>query len=389
MKKIIFSGIFVLILTFGVFAGSAGRNAGEVLLVQPHANVNASGNAGVGLHRANWQFVHLNPAYLSLLNERTVGFSYNKYIESMSQSSLGLVNELKTYRYYFGVNYFDYGTFNRTTYSNFDSTDKFSAKSFVIENYYSAPAIQNIYTGIGIKYYYEKLDNYTGTAFAVDIGGLYLLESYPAALGFSIQNIGTKIKYQSRNEDLPLTVRLGASYYAFNERLGLFVDVEQIINQDMNVLFGSELIISDNFTVRAGFDGANDIAEGFTLGADFDIMNGFALSYAYVPNNDFDISHKLTLTYQFDMMTSVRPELRREQTQEYAQLLKLHEELLRNNEIDFVSRLSSADIIYYNLAILHYQKGNYRKALESINEIQDFDEASFDLKSAILRQLKR
>lgn len=390
MKKVLFILILVFIISYPIFSGSAGRSSGEVLLVYPDANINASGNAGVGLFRPNWQYVQLNPAYLSILKDKTVGFSYNKYIESMAQSNIALVNELKTYRYYFGINYFDYGNFDRTTYSNFINTgEKFSAKSIVIKNYYSAQPISNLYTGLGIKFLYEKLDNHTGSAFAVDLGCLYLLDNYPAAIGFTIQNIGTKIEYYSRKEDLPLLFRIGASYYTFNNRLGLFLDVEKIRNQSANLFLGLEILISQNFSFRSGFDGANDISKGMSLGFDFDILNGMELNYAYIPNNDFDGSHKLTLTYIFGKLITAQPELKREQSHEYAELLKLHEQMLKDKEVDLVSTLSDADIIYYNLALLHFQRGNYQQALNSVNQIQELDEDSFKLKSAILKQLKK
>jgi len=315
MKKTIIVLLIIFMIPFSVIAaGNAGSSSGEALLIYPEAALNASGNAGAGLLKPNWQFIQLNPAYLSIITTKTAGFSNNEYVESMRQNNISFINEYKNTRYLLGINYFDYGDFNRTTYSSSSiNLGNFSAKSYVIKGYLNTPKLGNIYTGIGLKYFFEKLDSYSGKALAVDFGGLYVFKDYDAAIGLTIQNIGTQIKYQSKNEDLPLLIKFGGSYYMFDNKLGIFLDIEKIREQDSNFLFGAQYSFNPIFTVRAGIDGSNDANKGINLGMDINLNNGIDINYAFIPYNHFDASHKLTFAYNFGKL-SAADDLKKEKT---------------------------------------------------------------------------
>lgn len=394
--------------------GTAGSVSGNILTHYPDAAIQASGNAGVASLRPDWQYVQVNPAFLSFLRWKSFGFSNSNLHGDIKATNVTAVNEFDEFSYFAGIRYYDYGNFQRTTYFD-DNLGDFSAKSLVLSGYITTPPVKNIYTGFGIKYFYESLAGHTGQAVAVDFGGLYIFEDYPVALGFSVQNIGTKIKYTKKTEDLPLLLRIGGSYYVLENKIGLFVDYERIRNQDGNVYIGAAYKLSEHFTVRGGINSVNEISKGLTLGFDVDILPGFSLNYAYIDNNSFEGTHNLTLTYFFDIIRIQEP-LRRttEKIQEvrsniisryedYKERYETHKQDQRlpqektvdaqRNEsmrrsLNLVEQEFNYDSVYYNLAVINYQRGNYYTALENINKLSDFDSDAIRLLKMIEDKIK-
>jgi hypothetical protein len=416
MHKIICLLIMSFIIpTLLIAQGTAGTNSGSILTYYPDAAVQATGNAGIASLRPNWQLVQLNPAFVSLLRYKSFGFTHSNMYADMKLTNFNFVNQYDDMSYYTGLKYFDYGNFTRTTYDD-DNLGGFSAKSFVLSGYIATPPIHNIYTGIGMKYFYEKLDRHNGQALAIDLGGLYVFENYPVAIGLSIQNIGTQIKYSTRSEDLPLLIRLGGSYYVLDNRLAIFVDLEKVRSQDSNMYFGAEFQISEHFTVRGGINSANEIGKGLALGFDVEILLGLSLNYAYIDNNHFEGTHKITISYLFERLDVKEPLQKTakkmgeaydyviEKYNEYKvkyEAAKRDERMPKEASIDTQRKhlmkynleqqedVMNYDSVFYNLAIINYQRGNYSNALENVNKISTFDSDALRLKQMIEEKLKK
>lgn len=373
--------LFVLlnfIITFPVYSNNSGGSfAASSLLIYPGSSVSASGNSGVALIKPNWQYIRLNPAHLSIINDMSVGFSHNEYMESIQQNSFSIVHNYETYKYYFGVDYIGYGRFDR--YYDDDGLPlldgTFSAYNYTINSYFVLPQIHNLHSGFGIKYFHEKLDTFNGEAIAFDLGLLYLLEEYNFALGLTIQNFGTTIKYHREQEELPLLSRFGLSYSLMDDYFQLFFDIEKIRKQDMNFYLGMQFSFNPFVTLKAGINGANDSSKRLTTGLEINVSDDLQLSYAFLPNEYFDDVHQFSLSYKFgqfkDIPTERHPSLR----------LRVHKpDDLTDERVDKIKKLPppqietppQEDIIksleYYNLAVAYYNKGDYVNSLKTIKE---------------------
>ena len=95
-----------------------------------------------------------------------------------------------------------------------DSTFQSNDSAYTLGYAYTLPLqlIGNINLGAGFKYIRQTLDSYTANSLAIDLGSLYTFENSPLAIGFTAQNIGTKAKFKTEGDSLPLTFKLGTSY---------------------------------------------------------------------------------------------------------------------------------------------------------------------------------
>lgn len=370
MRKKIFVLIFIIISWKYIYSnGSAGTNAAEVLLISPHASLSASGNAGTGLIRPNWQYVRLNPAHLSLLSNNIIGFSHNKYLEDMHQNSLNLIQEFNNIKYYVGLDYFGYGNFDRVydMPSGPASAGEFSAYSYIVKTYFSLPQIRNIYSGFGLKYFFEKLDSYSGNAIAFDLGFLYILEEYNFAIGLTLENFGTKIKYHKEEENLPLLIRAGLSYNLNEDNFILLFDAEKINNQSINYYLGIKYTLIRNLSIRCGLNGANDSGKKITTGFDFQVLNNLEINYAFIPGNYFDDSHRFSLSYSFDSIHKSIDKIEEESKIEPVKSKKVI------TEEEYIKSLE-----YYNQAAKFYNRGDYINSLKKIKKAIILDRDNLD-----------
>lgn len=283
-----------------IFAdNSGGSTAGNVLLVIPYSSVNASGNSGVGLANAGWQFIGVNPAHISFIEKKTAGFAHNKYIESTSQQGFTYATKIKKLKVAGTITYFDYGDIRRTTYSVPSGNTDFSANDYIFSLFVQGPENKIFHSGVALKYLKEKIDNYSASAAALDAGIIYTQPENPFSAGLTIQNVGTKLKFESQKEDLPLLVKIGAAYKIFGDIVTAHIDWQKIKGKNSDIQIGAEANIMKYCSLRVGYDSANDASKGITMGFDLNLQNGLELNYSYIPYNDFDNSHKFTVSYSF------------------------------------------------------------------------------------------
>ena len=310
MKKFIFLTFIIISLfaaiTYDVYAaGSSGSNSGYILLLNPNAGVNALGNSGVGGKNPDWQFLEINPAFISAIENKCIGFSHNKYIASTDQQCITAINSIDNFKFALSISFFDYNDMLRTTYDNYANPESsFTAKDLIVSAIMPIISFDNIHSGIKLKYLSEKIDNYRANAAAVDLGIYYRKLDNPFSFGFSMLNAGTKMKFQSKKENLPLSLKLGCGFEVI-ENLNITADVEKIKSESPDLKCGVEYNFKKILALRAGYDGANDAAKGISLGIGMNIIDKLEIDYAYIPYNFFDNSHKFSLSYNFGKFEAI------------------------------------------------------------------------------------
>ncbi|MBP7652093.1 PorV/PorQ family protein [Candidatus Dependentiae bacterium] len=293
---IIFSAI---ILSAGKINAEAegGRVSGNFLLLGAGAKSISLGNA---MTSSNYGLFALkyNPASIADNSVSKIGFSYSSYFENISHHYLGY--QWKNLGVY--IQYLDYGKFDRTTYTGFDQIlGNFSAQDICAAVSYGYSLHRWFNSGISFKYIKSRLAEYSANAVAVDFGVQkeFSLFDENIRTGFSILNLGSKLKYMSKDENLPRTYRIGFSCPIL-DNFDFNFDFVKTYYDNFGIQSGIEWKYKNTLAVCLGYDGLNEASKKISIGFGLKYSR-MEFDYAFVPYNDLDSMHNLTLQYQFGL----------------------------------------------------------------------------------------
>jgi len=206
-----------------------------------------------------------NPAGISLPEGKTqLAFSYNKWIADLSHNAFAV-----------GHSFGKWGTFalggmitgvdgipairdlqpglqgiEYATSSTFDYNSNYIALS------YAKQFTDKLSLGATAKYYSEKIDVETVSAFAADFGAIYFIGYRDLAIGARIQNVGSDLKYYYIPFSLPIVFSFGASMSMVKSEFFNFkgfVDAAKPIDAEQMILGGIEATLLKNIYFRTGY----------------------------------------------------------------------------------------------------------------------------------------
>ncbi|MBN2541730.1 PorV/PorQ family protein [bacterium] len=235
--------------------------------------------------------IYWNPAGLNLIEGHSVYFEQNFWLLDMTQQFLGGAFSTKLGNLGFGFYYSSSGEI--PIVENFQIVGEYSAYDAAFSIAYSNKAFNLFSYGITGKYIYQKIEEENASSFAADLGFLYKPANLDRfRIGFSIQNLGPEIKFIEEGDPLPLNFRLSTSYlgevYSFNAQ------VDKPVDGDISFSAGSENILFDILTVWVGYN----TSKSYSLGIGINYWN-LGFGYAYVPHDDLDASHRISLEIEF------------------------------------------------------------------------------------------
>jgi hypothetical protein len=283
---------------------NAGSTGAGFLELGIGARTAAMGGANVAWADDVYGF-HYNPAGVARASRRSVGFVHNTLFDEMNYNYLGYLHPLSS-NGVFGLSalYVDLGGVERTTVSSGlanTSLGRATGADLAVSISYAHVVSQFLDLGATVKGIHGRLDRYTATAAAVDLGARLHPGLPGLTIGGSISNLGTRLQYVRRRESLPLTLRLGAGYRPPATIWAVTGDLVWVREQDLEVKLGGEIWIwPRRFALRLGVDSANDLSKtGITLGAGFVWDDDLHLDYAFIPSGDLGNQHLMALAYQF------------------------------------------------------------------------------------------
>jgi len=302
---------FLLVFSGLVMADENNSNAGtsvfDFLKIQAGARPMAMGGAFTGV-ADDESSLYYNPAGVTGLQGKRFIAGYHNNIFDMQSGFLGYIHPLREgQKLSLFVNYLNYGTFDRTN-TDGDVIGDFSGGDLLLAGSYARDINENISLGVTIKFIYEKIDEYSATGVAFDLGGKYRRNDYGnTTLGFMIQNLGTQLSTYldgSDKESLPLYIRGGGSTQP--KGLPVLVAVDAIYPTDNDVYFsiGAELLNVRPLYVRMGWTSfgnnyktgaGNDDLAGFSAGVGVDYRK-IQFSYTVSPEGELGTSHRITFT---------------------------------------------------------------------------------------------
>ena len=281
---------------------NAGSTGAEFLNFGVGARQGAMGEAGVAWADDAYG-LYFNPSGIARNGRSEVGFFHNTLFEDLQYNYIGYVQPIGT-NAALGVNalYVDLGEIDRTTIASGVANQilgRSDGSDIAGSITYARALSRFLDVGASVKIVHEKLDRFSATAGAVDLGLKWYQPLQGLTVGLSIANLGSRLQFVREREELPITLRLGLGYRSPGGRYGLTSDVVWVKDQDVEAKVGGEVwVLPKQFAVRAGFNSANDVGSGFTAGAAFH-WNDIAVDYAYVPFGEVGDQNLVSLTYQF------------------------------------------------------------------------------------------
>ncbi len=289
----------IIILSLILFQGSLSGQVRKddisgfsTLLVSPSARHAAMGE-GVGSSGMDFFTLYSNPAGILNVPYLTVGAAHNEWIADYRSEYIGLVYHPSDFALGVSVNYGTVDDIERRSGPTDEPEGLFDLNDIVAGITIARNLGEKLKLGITSKIVYEKLDVYSSTGVAFDFGMQYLVRP-ELMIGASFSNLGSSMKLDDEEYDLPRILRGGASY-----RIKDFLisgDVVYPTDDDPHFHLGGEYNLSQMFFLRSGFQsGYEEKALAFGLGFE---QEGFNIDYAYVPfKSDLGDTHRISLTY--------------------------------------------------------------------------------------------
>ena len=156
-------------------------------------------------------------------------------------------------------------------------------------------------TGITLKYLNSKLvDAFSANSFAFDAGVQSRLEDGKLALGLSVTNLGSDVKYIETQEPLPVTLRVGGSYKVGlgDSRKAVFaLDVVKERESDFKKFVGVEVLYNEMISLRGGYKIGQDQGD-VNAGLGFQV-NGLQINYAVTSAGKLGLAHSVSAEFKF------------------------------------------------------------------------------------------
>ncbi len=260
MKKLIPLSLILFLFSFGNLFGQ-GETTYDFLNVDMSARAGALGGTFVA-NNDDPDVIFYNPAGLAMLNKTPVSFSFVKHLLDINLASLSYSTDLKNIgRIGAAVKYINYGSFNGYDEAG-NPTGKYGAGEVAFLAGYANQLDRNFYYGANAVFIFSKIQDYTSTGLAVDLGLHYAIPSDMTDIGFSILNAGSQLStYASTRENLPLDVAVGISKKMQHIPLRLSLDFHYLNLNQTKLLahlkyftIGAEFSLSKVLTLRLGYD---------------------------------------------------------------------------------------------------------------------------------------
>ncbi|PKK82144.1 MAG: hypothetical protein CVT49_15255 [candidate division Zixibacteria bacterium HGW-Zixibacteria-1] len=316
MKAKNYSFLFIPAAILFIFAGAVladennsnvGTSVFDFLKIQAGARPVAMGGAFTGV-ADDEASLYYNPAGVVDLEGRHFIAGYHNNIFDMQSGFLGYIHPLREgQKLSVYVNYLNYGSFDRTTVDG-EVIGDFSGGDLLLATSYAREMNERIDVGVTGKFIYEKIDEYSASGFAFDLGLKYSLnDRNSTTFGLMMQNLGTQLStYVSGGdkESLPLTIRGGGSTHPRGLPVVVAADVIYPTDNDVYFAVGAELVSTRPLFIRAGW---TNLGENYKTGAGSDDLAGFSagiglesnklqISYTVSPQAELGTSHRITFT---------------------------------------------------------------------------------------------
>lgn len=281
----------------------AGTSGFSFLKINISARAVGMGGAFTGL-ADDISSLYYNPAGIAGLDTRQMILGYHNYFFDIQSGFAGITGRLsETETYGVHLSSLFYGNFIETNELG-QQTGEFGGSDLVLAFTVASSRSRYISFGLTGKFIYEKIQKFSATGVAVDIGAKYLSDRKRLSAGIMIQNLGIQLSSLGEEKDkLPLTIRAGLALRPKNVPILLATDLIMPMDNDLVIAIGGEYFELKPMYARIGWNsfGSNfrvadseDNWAGLSFGVGFDFSK-YQVSYSYSPGAELGESHRVTL----------------------------------------------------------------------------------------------
>jgi hypothetical protein len=255
--------------------------------------------------------VPYNPGGLSTMVKRQATFTHAEWLMGTNFDHLAYAQAT------------DVGTFGvsalRLGYGDFEGRDASRLRTGTFDAYDAAYGLsyarrvgQRSNAGATFKLLQRKIASDDAVSYALDFGGVTKWPGRPVNLGAAVLNIGPGMRFIDQTDPLPLTFSLGAAY-APSSRSTIALDLRHEPNDDLTTaMAGVEFWPVNILALRAGYQLPLD-SPADESAWDIDNLRGgvglqiarFRLDYALVAVGGLGLTHRFTLAYRSDFLTTL------------------------------------------------------------------------------------
>jgi hypothetical protein len=244
--------------------------------------------------------MYWNPAGIAVAHDFEFHASHNEWISDVRQEYVAAVRGLQGHAFGAQLSLLHMGELEGRD-ENGVFTESFNSYDFMFGGSYGRRFTRSLEAGATAKILYEKIQSYSTTGFALDLGARYRTPIRGLVVGGTATNMGPAMKYEVDEFLLPFNVRFGAAYRtrALLEGLLLAADLRFPNDSDTKGHLGLELQVHEMIALRGGLKMGYDEESG-SAGVGFR-YHDYELDYAYSPfSNDSELGdgHRFSIGWR-------------------------------------------------------------------------------------------
>ena len=265
----------LLFAGFGICFTTAAQESGSVfnflnLPVSSHST--ALGGKNISLIEDDISLAIQNPALLTGVSDKTVGFSFMTYMQGCNTGAAAYSQQVGRYGNW-GVNvqFVGYGSTKETLLTG-EEIGSFKPLDLCIAGQYSHLLSDRWAGGVTAKFIYSHYGAYTSCALAADLGLNYYNEETDFSYSIAARNLGGQVKsFGNLHDPLPADLEMG-----FTKSLG-----HAPIRISLTMVDMTRWSRSDYFTTGKKLKGGSLFINHFVLGAEWLINSKFYVGMGY------------------------------------------------------------------------------------------------------------
>lgn len=266
---------FLLLSGFGICLTTAAQESGSVfnflnLPVSSHST--ALGGKNISLVEDDISLANQNPALLTGVSDKTIGFSFMTYMQGCNTGSAAYSQQVGKYGNW-GVQtqFVSYGS-TKETLPTGEQVGTFSPLDLCIGGQYSHLLSERWAGGVTAKFIYSHYGEFTSCALAADLGLNYYNEESDFSFSVAARNLGGQIKaFGNQHDRLPIDLEMGISPSLGHAPIRLSITMVDMTRWTRNSYF------TTGEKVKTG----SIIINHFVLGAEWLITNQFYVGLGY------------------------------------------------------------------------------------------------------------
>ncbi len=285
MKKLNSIKIIVLLISLSILghSQSGGSNGLSFLKIGSGARNIALGDNGA-VFANDVSAIFYNPAQLKSGNPEII-FTHNAWIQDAATELLGIKFSLFDLPIGIGINSTSIkGIEVRTKPGPVETT--FNTHYFFGSLSTAFSVIENLSTGITVKYLYEDIFYDNAEGIGIDFGLYYKTPLENLFVSAVVKNVGSMNQLQKEATKLPAEIRVGPIYQydlpQYDVTLQAGGEYQKFLAQnDSHINFGTEILYNKMFALRLGYQTnylSKDISGGLGI-----YWNQFSFDYAMTP----------------------------------------------------------------------------------------------------------